>query len=43
MLTDSDLPVEAVARRVGYCDRSSLATTFRKSYGIHPKTYSNPI
>jgi AraC-like DNA-binding protein len=39
LLTDSELPIEQVAKAVGYADRSRFATAFRKKFGVNPKTY----
>jgi AraC family transcriptional regulator, transcriptional activator of the genes for pyochelin and ferripyochelin receptors len=39
LLMDSEIPVEQVAKVVGYSDRSRFAVAFRKQYGINPKSY----
>ncbi|MEM6502753.1 MAG: AraC family transcriptional regulator [Cyanobacteria bacterium P01_C01_bin.89] len=37
LLTDSDLPIEAVAHKVGYTSRSNFANAFRQWRGLNPK------
>jgi len=39
LLMNPDIPVEVVAKQVGYCDRSSFAVAFRKQFGLNPKSY----
>lgn len=39
LLTTSRMPVEDVAAKVGYADRSSFAKTFRAKTGVTPATY----
>lgn len=39
LLMDSEIPIEQVAKAVGYGDRSRFAAAFRKKFGINPKTY----
>jgi AraC family transcriptional regulator, transcriptional activator of the genes for pyochelin and ferripyochelin receptors len=39
LLMNSELSIEAVAKQVGYRDRSSFAAAFRKQFGVNPKTY----
>ncbi|NCJ05931.1 helix-turn-helix domain-containing protein [Synechococcales cyanobacterium C] len=39
LLSDPDLPIGVVAKRVGYGDRSAFATAFRKQFGLNPKAY----
>ncbi len=39
LLMDSEIPVDQVAKVVGYSDRSRFAVAFRKQYGINPKSY----
>jgi AraC-like DNA-binding protein len=36
---DLEIPVEQVAKAVGYSDRSRFAVAFRKQFGINPKSY----
>ena len=38
LLTAGDLPVDAVAREVGYASRSSFVRVFRKTYGRSPRS-----
>ena len=39
LLTNPDIPVDVVAKQVGYGDRSSFAVAFRKQFGLNPKSY----
>ncbi|MBM7789716.1 AraC family transcriptional regulator [Tenggerimyces flavus] len=39
MLRDSDLPLAAVARRVGYSSEFAFANAFKREYGIAPGKY----
>lgn len=39
LLAGSRMPVEDVAARVGYADRSSFAKAFRESAGLPPAEY----
>jgi AraC family transcriptional activator of mtrCDE len=39
LLTASSLPVDSVARRVGYASRSSFFRAFRSTYGSEPSVY----
>lgn len=39
LLESTDLPIEAVAERVGYGSRSYLSRAFRAAYGVGPRTF----
>jgi AraC-like DNA-binding protein len=39
LLRQSDQPLTAVARRVGYSSPFAFATAFRRSYGVPPGRY----
>jgi len=39
LLTTGDLPIDRVAREVGYASRSSFFRAFRKAHGIDPSEY----
>ncbi len=36
LLTESDLPISAIAHAVGFADQSHLARRFREAYGVSP-------
>jgi AraC family transcriptional activator of mtrCDE len=39
LLTAGELPIDSVAREVGYASRSSFVRAFRKTYASHPSMY----
>ena len=39
LLVDTDLPVRAIGRLVGYSRLESLSRAFKKSYGVRPSIY----
>lgn len=39
LLAAGELPIDSVAREVGYASRSSFVRAFRKTYASHPSTY----
>jgi AraC family transcriptional regulator, regulatory protein of adaptative response / methylphosphotriester-DNA alkyltransferase methyltransferase len=40
LLRGTDLPVGAVARRVGYCDHAPFTKAFRRQHGMSPRAYA---
>jgi AraC family transcriptional regulator len=36
MLTETDLPIVAIASAVGFADQSHLARRFREAFGVSP-------
>lgn len=39
LLIQTDLPVEAIAERVGYADTSNFSRTFRRWLGVTPREF----
>ena len=41
LLRGTDLPVGAIAHRVGYGDHAPFTKAFRRHYGLSPRAYAN--
>ena len=39
LLSDTDLPIAAIAAKTGFCNAGHLSNTFRRSVGVSPKTW----
>ncbi len=39
LLSDTDLPIAAIAAQTGFCNAGHLSNTFRRSVGVSPKTW----
>ena len=43
LLSDTDLPIAAIARLTGFCNAGYLSNTFRRAVGVSPKAWRRTI